>query len=144
MIEDITRAVKIDHFAVAVKDLDESVDLFSRLLGIEPLWCRESEEFKVRIAAFQIGDVKLELLEGSTPDSTVSRFLSKHGPGLHHVCYAVKDLKATLKRLESEGFELIGSGDDIGVEGRAVSFVHPKSSGSVLTEFIEWPDQDTE
>ena len=128
---------RIDHLAVAVRDLDGAVDQFSRLLGFGPAWQGESQEQAVRAAMFNFGQSKLELLEGTGSDSKVTRFVEKRGEGLHHICFAVENLKATLERLDKEGFEIIGSGDDIGVEGRPVAFVHPGSSRGVLIEFIE-------
>jgi methylmalonyl-CoA/ethylmalonyl-CoA epimerase len=130
-------AQAIDHLAVAVENLDAGVALFRELLGRDPEWIRTAEEHEVRVAMFNLGGVKLELVEPTGPDSSVAHFLQKRGPGLHHVCYAVDDLAATLDRLESAGFEVLGSGEDIGVEGRPVAFLHPRSSGGVLTEFIE-------
>jgi len=134
----------IDHLAVAVADLDEAVDRFRRLLGIEPAWYGENEEFEVRIALFHVGAVKLELLEGTSPASTVSRFVEKRGPGLHHVCIAVEDLKNTLERVRTEGFEVVGTGEEMGVEGRRVAFVPPKDASGVLIEFIEGFDERRE
>lgn len=134
----------IDHLAVAVADLDAAVDRFQRLLGIEPAWRGEDEGFEVRVAVFHVGAVKLELLEGTSPDSTVSRFVNKRGPGLHHVCIAVEDLKTTLERVRTEGFEVVGTGGETGVEGRPVAFVHPKDASGVLVEFIEGFDERRE
>ena len=128
---------RIDHLAVAVRDMEGEVDQFSRLLGFGPAWQSESLEQEVRVAMFNFGQTRLELVEGNGSDSKVARFVEKRGEGLHHICFAVENLKATLERLDKEGFEIIGSGDDIGVEGRPVAFVHPGSSRGVLIEFIE-------
>jgi len=134
----------IDHLAVAVRDLDGAVDQFSRLLGFGPVWQGESQEQAVRIAMFNFGQTKLELIEGTGSDSKVAGFVEKRDEGLHHICFAVENLKATLERLDKEGFEIIGSGDDIGVEGRPVAFVHPGSSRGVLIEFIESDSRNEE
>lgn len=134
----------IHHLAVAVRDLEGAVDQFSRLLGFEPVWQGESLEQAVRVAMFNFGQTKLELLEGTGSESKVARFVEKRGEGLHHICFAVENLKATLERLDKEGFEIIGSGDDIGVEGRPVAFVHPGSSRGVLIEFIEYDSENEE
>jgi methylmalonyl-CoA epimerase len=131
------RARNIDHLAVAVNTLDEAMLLFSRLLGIEPEFVRVSDTQRVRVAIYDLGGTKLELMEGTDSESTVARFVLKKGPGLHHVCYAVDDLKTALDRLRQEGFEVLGTGDDIGIEGRQVAFLHPRSTGGVLTEFIQ-------
>ncbi len=143
-MSDPTRAAKIDHIAVAVADLETATDLFTRLLGRGPVETGESERYGVRVAMFEMGESRIELLAATGPDSTIATFIEKRGPGLHHICYAVEDLKSTLMRLEGEGFALLGSGDDIGVEGRPVAFVHPKSSGGVLSEFIEGLDKNRE
>ena len=132
----------VDHVAVAVEDLDQAVDLFRRLLGVEPAWEAESTEQKVRVQVFELGGVKIELMEGTDPESTVSKFVERKGPGLHHICYAVDDIKAALARASGEGFQVLGTGDDIGVEGRPVAFLHPGSTGGVLTEFIEGTEDD--
>ncbi len=127
----------IDHLAVAVESLDAGVELFRRLLGRDPEWIRTAGDQEVHVAMFNLGGVKLELLEPTGTDSSVARFLQKRGPGLHHICFAVDDLAATLERLGSVGFEILGTGEEVGVEGRPVAFLHPRSSGGVLTEFIE-------
>lgn len=128
---------KLDHVAIAVEDLDRAVELYTRLLGSVPDQIETNRDFGVRVAMFRLGEVKIELLEGLDPDTTIARFIERHGPGLHHLCFAVDDLKGTLDQLSSEGFEILGGGDDIGAAGYPVAFVHPKSTGGVLTEFIE-------
>lgn len=137
-------ASKIDHLGVAVENLEEAVNLYTRLLGRGPADITQSEQFGVKVAVFELGGVNLELLEGTSESSAVATFIRKRGPGLHHICYEVEDLKGTLERLAADGFEIVGSGDDIGVEGRPVAFVHPKSTGGVLTEFIEGSDENTQ
>ena len=127
----------VDHVAIAVADLEEASTLFARLLGMSPVWVREFPEQEVRVAMFRVPGVKIELLQGTNPLSAVARFVQKRGPGLHHICYAVKDLKSTLARLAEEGIKPLGAGDETGVEGRPITFLHPKSTGGVLTEFIE-------
>ncbi|MFO7769614.1 MAG: methylmalonyl-CoA epimerase [bacterium] len=140
--DDGSRARVVDHVAIAVADLDGAADLFTRLLGVDPAWSAESTEQGVRVEVFDLGGVKIELMEGTDPASTVARFVEKRGQGLHHICYAVGDIQTALARVSDEGFEVLGSGDDIGVEGRPVAFLHPKSTGGVLTEFIEGRDDD--
>ena len=134
---------RLDHIAVAVEDLDGAVEIYTRLLGSVPEKMETDREFGVRVAIWSLGEAKIELMEGLDQDTTVARFVEKKGPGLHHLCFAVTDLKETIDRLSREGFEFIGSGDDIGVEGHPVAFAHPRSTGGVLTEFIELPG-DTE
>lgn len=132
-----SRAKAVDHLAVAVPDLEEGIRLFSALLGIEPVWIRTVEEQRVRVAMFRMGDTGLELIEGTDPDSTVSKFVARRGAGLHHVCFVVDDLQDALERTRADGFQIVGQGGEIGVEGRPVAFLHPRSTGGVLAEFIE-------
>ncbi|MFC1530387.1 methylmalonyl-CoA epimerase [Gemmatimonadota bacterium] len=131
------------HVAIAVDDLDRVVELYTGLLGTEPEQITTNSDFDVRAAIFRTGQVKIELLEGIGPESAVTRFIEKNGPGLHHLCFSVDDLKGTLADLSRDGIEIIGDGDDIGVEGYPVAFAHPKSTGGVLLEFIEEPDGST-
>jgi methylmalonyl-CoA/ethylmalonyl-CoA epimerase len=130
----------LDHVAIAVDDLDSAIKRYTRLLGTEPEQITTSGDFDVRVAIFSTGRVKIELLEGIGPESTVTRFVERRGPGLHHLCFTVDDLKETLADLERDGIEIIGGGDDIGAEGHPVAFVHPGSTGGVLLEFIEAAD----
>ncbi len=131
---------ELDHVAIAVDDLERAIERYTGLLGTEPEQITASSDFDVRAAIFRSGTVKIELLEGVGPESTVTRFIEKNGPGLHHLCFSVDDLKGTLADLSRDGIEIIGEGDDIGVEGHPVAFVHPASTGGVLIEFIEEPD----
>jgi len=84
---------KLDHVAIAVKDLDRAVELYTRLLGSVPDQIETNRDFGVRVAMFRLGEVKIELLEGLDPDTTIARFIERHGPGLHHLCFAVDDLR---------------------------------------------------
>ena len=133
----------LDHVAIAVDDLERAVERYTGLLGIEPERITTNSDFNVRVAIFRAGAVKIELLEGMGPESAVTRFIEKNGPGLHHLCFTVDDLKGTLAGLSRDGIEIIGGGDDIGAEGHPVAFVHPKSTGGVLMEFIEESDGST-
>jgi len=132
-----TDGKRLDHVAIAVEDLDSAVEVYNRLLGSPPDQMATSREFGIRAAIYRLGDVKIELMEGLDPGTTIARFVEKQGPGLHHLCFAVPDLEKAIAALSLEGFEIIGGGDDIGVEGYPVAFAHPKSTGGVLTEFIE-------
>ncbi|MFC1499905.1 methylmalonyl-CoA epimerase [Candidatus Zixiibacteriota bacterium] len=137
MTEEEMGGKKLDHVAIAVEDLSEAVDIWSRILGSPPDQMETNREFGVRVAIYRLGEVKIELMEGLDPDTTIAKFVEKQGPGLHHLCFSVSDLKETIAGLSLDGFEIIGGGDDIGVEGYPVAFTHPKSTGGVLTEFIE-------
>lgn len=137
MADPATLARGVDHIAVAVADLEAAVERYTSLLGAPPAWRAESTQQQVRVAVFTAGPVKIELMEGTDRASTVARFVAERGEGLHHVCYAVDDLKGAVDRARAAGFEVVGTGEEIGVEGRPVAFLHPRSTGGVLTEFIE-------
>ena len=134
----------LDHVAIAVDDLERAIKRYTGLLGTEPERITTNSDFDVRVAIFRTGQVKIELLEGMGPESAVTRFIEKNGPGLHHLCFSVENLKGTLADLSRDGIEIIGGGDDIGAEGYPVAFIHPKGTGGVLIEFIEEPDHSAQ
>jgi len=128
---------RIDHIGVAVDDLEEAVSLYSERLGM-PVEHRETvEEQGVEAVLLGVGVSHVELLLPLAPETAVGRFLERNGPGLHHVAYGVDDIDATLRRLESAGLELIDSEARIGIRGSRVAFLHPRSTGGVLTEIVE-------
>jgi methylmalonyl-CoA/ethylmalonyl-CoA epimerase len=127
----------IDHVGLAVEDLDEAVALYEGVLGM-PLVHREMVESQgVHAALLDIGDGHVELLEPLGPDTPVGKFMAKNGPGLHHVAYRVDDIDSTLESLTHDGISLIDSKARIGIRGSRVAFVHPRSTGRVLTELVE-------
>ena len=129
---------RIDHLGIAVHSLEEASRFYRDVLG----WiCEGSEEIpdqKVRVVFFQVGEVRIELLEPTTDDSPIARFLERRGPGLHHVAYRVEDLPATLAALKSAGVQLIDKTPRQGAQGMRIAFVHPKSTAGVLTEFCQF------
>ncbi len=125
---------RLDHVAIAVPDLDAAIATFSSILG-SPVSGRERvESEQVTVAFFDLGSARLELLEPTVPDSPVGRFLSKRGPGLHHIALAVPDIDAALKRCGAAGVETVGDAARQGAAGRQVAFLHPRSTGGVLVE----------
>ena len=122
----------IDHVGVAVSDLDSAIALYEGTLGM-PLVHRET----VEAVLLDVGDGHVELLSPLGPETVVGRFISKRGEGLHHVAYRVDDIDRTLDQLRDAGVALIDSEARIGIRGSRVAFVHPKSTGSVLTELVE-------
>jgi len=127
----------IDHVGVAVTDLDDAVALYQGKLGM-PLAHREMvPEQGVEAVLLDVGDCHVELLRPLGPDTAVGKFLDRKGPGLHHVAYRVDDIDAALARLKSEGIELIDEEPRIGIRNSRVAFVHPRATGSVLTEIVE-------
>lgn len=131
---------KIDHIGVAVTDLKAASEAFATILGIPAGDPQEVADQKVRVVFFDVGGVHIELLEPTCPESTIAGFLEKRGQGLHHVAYRVSDIESELARLTRAGVRLIDAKPRCGAHGMKIAFVHPKSSGSVLTELCEHDD----
>jgi len=126
----------IDHIGIAVEDLEAAIALYAETYGM-PLVHREVvEEQGVEAVLLDVGESHVELLSPLGPDTPVGKFLAKNGPGLHHVAYRVDDVAAELERLKAEGFKLIDETPRVGIRGSSVAFLHPKASGSVLTELV--------
>lgn len=133
----------IDHLGMAVHSLEEASCLYRDVLG---LTCGPAEEIadqKVRVALFQVGQLRIELLEPTASDSPIAKFLDKHGPGLHHIAFRVADLAATLAALKSAAVRLIDDAPRPGAHGMQIAFAHPKSTGGVLMEFCQQAGQVT-
>lgn len=130
----------IDHIGIAVNSLTEAIPVFATLLGQNPSGNEEVPSEGVRVAFFGDGPGRLELLEPLDPESPVARFLTRHGPGVHHVCLATPDLSATLARAQAAGMEVLEPLIREGAHGTRVSFLHPRSTGGVLIELIERGD----
>ena len=127
----------IDHIGVAVEDLDEAVALYKDRLGMREQHRETVEEQGVQAVLLEIGDSHVELIAPIRPDTGVARFLEKNGPGMHHVAYRTDDIDAALERLRAAGMRLIDDEPRTGIRGSRVAFVHPKSTGGVLTEVVE-------
>jgi len=128
---------RIDHIGVAVEDLDAAIALYEGTLGM-PLVHRETvAEQGVEAVLLDVGEGHVELLAPLGPETPVGKFLARKGPGLHHVAYAVSDIEATLEQLKAEGVALIDETPRTGIRNSRVAFVHPKSTGAVLTEIVQ-------
>ena len=128
---------RIDHIGVATDDLDGAVALFEGSLGM-PVAHRERVESQgVEAVLLDVGEGHVELLSPLGPDTPVGKYLDKRGPGLHHVAYAVADIDETLGKLKEAGIELIDSEPRQGIRHSRVAFLHPRSTGGVLTELVE-------
>jgi methylmalonyl-CoA/ethylmalonyl-CoA epimerase len=127
----------IDHIGVAVEDLDAAVGLYEDAFEMALAHRETVESQGVEAVLLDVGGGHVELLRPLGPDTAVGKFLSRNGPGLHHVAYGVDDIDATLRRLESAGLELIDRKARIGIRGSRVAFLHPRSTGGVLTEIVE-------
>jgi methylmalonyl-CoA/ethylmalonyl-CoA epimerase len=128
---------RIDHVGVAVEDLDSAIELYEAGFEMELAHRETVESQGVEAVLLDIGDGHIELLRPLGPDTAVGKFVAKRGPGLHHVAYAVDDIDAALDRLKQEGIELIDAKPRVGIRNSRVAFVHPRSTGSVLTEIVE-------
>lgn len=128
---------KINHIGIAVRSLDEAIPFYRDNLAMAFGGIEEVVEQKVRVAFFSVGESKIELLEPTSEESPVAKFLEKNGPGMHHVAYEVEDLPAALASLEEQGVKLIDIKPRLGAHGTLIAFVHPKSSNGVLTELCQ-------
>ena len=128
---------KIDHIGIAVKNLDESIEKYKIITGITEVETEYVESQDVLVAMFQVGESKIELLQGKTENSPISKFLEKNREGLHHVCYEVDDIVKTLAELDKNEFRLLDKEPRDGAGGKKIAFVHPKSTVGVLTELVQ-------
>lgn len=131
------RMNKVEHIGIAVKSLDAGNALYEKLFGIPPYKIETVASEGVNTSFFKMGDSKIELLEATNPDSAIARFIEKRGEGVHHIAYAVTDIKAELKRLKAEGFEVINEEPKAGADNKWVAFLHPKSTKGVLIELCQ-------
>lgn len=128
---------KIEHIGIAVKDLDQSCDLYEKLLGI-PAYKRETVASEgVSTAFFRTGENKIELLAATVKDSPVAAFLEKRGEGIHHIAFDVDDIKAEMERLRENGFVLLNDEPKPGADNKLICFVHPKGTNGVLIELCQ-------
>ncbi len=126
----------LDHVGIAVASLDEGL-AFYRALGLELAGTEEVPSQKVRVAFLPVGETRFELLEPTAPDSPIAVHLDKRGPGLHHLCVRVPDIRAAMRDLAAQGFRLLSAEPQQGAHGCLVCFVHPKSAGGVLLELSQ-------
>ncbi len=128
---------RIDHIAIAVEDLDAALAMYQSLFELEAAHREYIKDFDVDIATFTIGNTKIELLEGKSQDSPICKFVRKRGPGLHHIAFAVDDIRKVLARLKVEGVRLIDETPRRGKGNSLVAFVHPASTQNVLYELVQ-------
>jgi len=128
---------KIDHIGIAVKDIEQAIRLYKESFGIEPSLVYESEYTKAKIAFFPVGDVKIELIQPTNPESVMAKFLEKKGEGIHHVSFKVKDVDQSLAEMEKKGIQLIDKKSRKVRDNERVGFLHPKSTNGVLFELIQ-------
>jgi methylmalonyl-CoA epimerase len=128
---------RIDHVGVAVTDLDAAIELYSSSYAMELVHRETVEEQGVEAVLLDVGENHVELLSPLGDDTPVGKFLAKKGPGLHHVAYQVADIEATLGSLRDAGLRLIDEQPRTGIRASRVAFLHPASTGGVLTEIVE-------
>lgn len=127
---------RLEHIAVAVESIEAARERFDRLFG-EPSGVEDVESQKVRVCFYELGNVKIELVEPMSEESAVAKFLSKRGEGIHHIAFGVEGIQEVLKRLAEAGFRLIDEVPRRGAGGKMVAFLHPSSTGRVLMELCE-------
>ena len=136
--------IKIDHLGIAVESLEESLRFYRDSLGLECEEFETVEDQKVRVAMLPIGESRVELLEATSDDSPIAKFLKKRGPGIHHICVEVSDIRDKLNRLKSQGVRLIDEQPRPGAGGHLVAFVHPSSTHGVLIELTQRITKETD
>lgn len=127
----------INHIGIAVQSLEASIAFYRDALALPVKGIEEVADQKVKVAMLQVGASKIELLEPTSPDSPIARFLEKNGPGIHHIAYEVADIEAAIAQLQKSGARMIDEQPRSGAHGTRIAFVHPKSSGGVLTELCQ-------
>ncbi len=125
---------KIEHIGIAVQDLKKSTELFTLLLGIPPYKTEIVESEGVETVFFELGETKIELLGSIDPDSAIAKFLEKKGEGIHHIAFATDNITNEIQRLKENHFQLIHNIPKEGADNKIISFLHPKSTNSVLVE----------
>ncbi|MEG1585547.1 MAG: methylmalonyl-CoA epimerase [Bacteroidales bacterium] len=131
----------IEHLGIAVKSLEDSIPYYENILGLKCYAIEEVPSQKVKTAFFKIGQTKIELLEPTSEDSTIAKFIEKKGEGVHHIAFATNDLPAALAKAEEKGVQLIDKTPRPGAEGLEIAFLHPKSTKGVLTELCFDPNK---
>lgn len=128
---------KLEHIGIAVSNLEESNRLFERLLGVAHYKIEEVTSEGVRTSFFKVGDIKIELLEATKPDSPIAKFIEKRGEGIHHLAFATTDLEHEILNKKNEGFQLLNEVPKPGADNKLIAFLHPKSTNGVLVELCQ-------
>jgi methylmalonyl-CoA/ethylmalonyl-CoA epimerase len=128
---------KIEHLGIAVRDIDASNEVFSKLLGEPHYKIEEVESEGVKTSFFKVGDNKIELLEATNENSPIAKFIERKGEGIHHVAFEVDDIYKEIKRLKKEGFRVLNETPKNGADNKLIAFLHPKSTNGVLIELCQ-------
>ena len=132
--------MKINHLGIATKGIEEALKFWGDALGLESVHTETVEDQKVRVAMLPIGDTRIELLEATSEDSPIAKFIEKRGGGIHHIAVEVENIEASLAKLKAEGMRLIDEKPRLGAENCLVAFVHPSSANGVLLELVQKND----
>lgn len=127
----------IEHIGIAVKNLEESIKYYEGVLGLKCYSIEEVADQKVKTAFFKVGQTKIELLESTSPDGPIGKYIEKKGEGIHHLAFHVNDIQKSLDEAKEKGIRVIDEKPRSGAEGLDIGFLHPKSTNGVLTEFCE-------
>ncbi|MDW7661930.1 MAG: methylmalonyl-CoA epimerase [Bacillota bacterium] len=131
------KTLKVDHIGIAVKNLDESIKFYQDILGLELQGTEVVDEQKVRVAFLPVGDTEIELLESTSEDGPIAKFIEKNGEGVQHIAFKVDNIEEAIEYLLSKGMKMIDEKPRYGAGGAKIAFVHPKSSNRVLVELSE-------
>ena len=129
--------LRIDHIAIVVPEIDDALDFWQLALGLNVEHTEEVTEQETMIAMMPVGESEVELVQPTTETSGLARYLDKRGPGLHHICFQVDDIEATLEAFKKKGVKLINREPVIGAGGKKIAFIHPKSASGVLVELVQ-------
>lgn len=133
--------MRVDHIAIAVKNLDEALKNYQKILNVDHVEIEDVPNEKVKVAMLMLQDTRIELMEPTSPDSPISRFLQERGEGIHHIAITADDIEKDVARASANGMKMLG-GLRTGSYGRRITFIHPKSLHGVLTEFCEAPQEN--
>jgi methylmalonyl-CoA/ethylmalonyl-CoA epimerase len=128
---------KLEHIGIAVRNLDAANRLFGKLLGSDTYKTEVVEQEGVRTSFFKVGDVKIELLEATRPDSPIAKFIEKRGEGIHHLAFEVDQIEKKMESLSADGFSLLNTEPKAGADNKRIAFLHPKSTQGVLVEICQ-------
>lgn len=129
--------MKLEHIGIATHDLSEALKFWRDALGLDAIATEEVAEQRVRVAMLPVGEARIELLEATSDDSPIAKFLEKRGAGIHHIAVRVEDIRATLAQMKACGVRLIDEAPRTGADNCLVAFIHPSSAGGVLLELVE-------
>lgn len=132
---------KIEHIGIAVKNLNNSNELFKKLFGKDHYKVEAVESEGVSTSFFMLGETKIELLQATNEDSAIAKFIAKKGEGIHHIAYAVDNIVTEMERLKAEGFEILNKEPKHGADNKLICFLHPKSTNGILVELCQERDK---